>query len=646
MFLDLIEPQKVTTGYGGIGISGGMGYPVLLTICGVFYEHSISAHPPSSLVYSLSTPYDLFSCRVALNDSSAENSEANFMIYADGILQGVASNVKKNERPRLLEARLHGTKNIELVVESNNPEGCHAVWIDPVLHDHAPAVMCGVLNRVHIIAPDKPRVVRNCIGIVGDDNVADMIDNFLGSLYKNGNVTDCHIVILADQNSERIPVIAKKYRAQVVEVRRVVEYAPIWIKTAAYSLAHLVQAENYLVFDSDMLVLDQIRTVFDSMRVFSQNSILAVRESLVNQGDKLGFLVSSQVEPYLGSEESRSLLSLSQREFDYDFIVNGGLFGGSRKAMLALDNMMRSMVPEGIIWMDQRPDLPWREQAMFNIALARMNCAQELDIRYNTQLLRQPDVEIEVHASRLIATRNKKPVSVLHFNGDSGRERYKGIEEFFTQVRPCEFGNGLDDIYEEFEEELHKYAHKKLRTCSSINSYIYERMTKLDNTLRFIYQACIEFSPESILDIQTDKGVVGGCLTYYAAKNASKVIRVSEEVESFIADIPQEYKIVIEDRNENAFVACKQMVKQGQKFDFIVLDTSMNEKNTSMLIMLAFQLVSENGHIVIHDSANPLCDMAAVAKKLKSGKLNAKSNLAFRPDFEMNKVYILDSESA
>ena len=644
MFLDSIVPSQMQTGYGGVGLSGGMGYPVLLSVNNQFYEHSISAHPPSRLRYDLEKPCQLLSCRVALNDSAGDDAEATFMIYADGILQAVASRVRKHERPRALEARLYHAKQIELVVESTHPDGCHALWIDPVLHESASPVMCGVLNRVHIVLPQKPRTVRNCIGIVGDDRTAEMLDNFLGSLYENGQVKDCHVVIMAEQGSTRVPVIARKYRAQLVEVRRVVDYAPIWIKTAAYSLAHIVQADRYLVFDSDMLVLDQVKSIFASLEAINTDSILAVRETWIPRGVTLGELLLQHMEPYAGNSATQGTLNLSPREMNYEFIVNGGLFGGSRKALLALDNVMRAMSPEGIIWMDQRTDLPWREQALFNLALARLGCGQELDARYNTQLLRQPDVDIQVHDSRIVALNDQKSVNVLHFNGDKGRERYLGLEEFYLQVRPCEFGNGLDDNYENFEEILHRYALRKSRESGPISAYAYDRLIKIDNSLRFVYQTCLDSAPERLLDLQTDQGAIGVCMAYYASKNIGHVTRLAEKETELIAELPEDIKACIEELTGNVFVSCKKMIAEKKQFGIVALDTSMNEKNTFMLAILASQLMDKKGAIILHDKNNPLCSIESVTRKLRQEGFSVKSNLKFRPDFENNKAYVIEKE--
>jgi hypothetical protein len=97
----------------------------------------------------------------------------------------------------------------------------------------------------------------------------------------------------------------------------------------------------------------------------------------------------------------------------------------------------------------------------------------------------------------------------------------------------------------------------------------------------------------------------------------------------------------IEHLSGNVFVLCKRLVKESRKFDLIVMDTSLNETNTSMLILLADKLLNPGGSILIHDRCNPLCDMNVVAQKLRQDGFKIKSNRDFRPSFENQKVYLL-----
>jgi lipopolysaccharide biosynthesis glycosyltransferase len=643
MYLDMITPTKVQVSHGELGTMGFMGYPMKLSINGQFFEHCLSAHPPSSLHYQLDRGFQKLSCHVALNDTASDQAEATFMVYADGVLQAVAARVRRGERPRPLEARLYGAKNITLVIETQGADWCHAVWIDPVLHESASLVMSGALNRTHLLLPEKPRIVRRCIAMIVDDHVADMADNCLGSLYQNGDVRDCHLLIIADEKSKKVSRLAQKYGAQIAEVRRVVEDVPAWIKTALYSVAHYIQADQYLIIDADMLVIKQVRSIFNMLDGANDLSVFCARELWIPRTVTLGNILNMQEEPYGADPESLDLLRMSQRERDYGFIVNSGVVAGTRKAMLALDNAMRSMSPEGILWMDRCTERPWREQALFNLALARLDSGQELDIRYNFQLL-WGEASIHVKENHVVASADAKPIHILHYNGIPGRAKYKGMEGIYTNVSPCKFSGHSTKAQEEFLELVYRYAAGQVSRENTLSAHSYESMMKMDNVLRFVHHICTEKRPEKILDINTFEGVIGGCLSTYALENKGAMVRISNRHSPLVDSLSDETKEVIKPIDGEIFVECKSLHKQKESFDLIAMDTSLNEKNTSMLIMLASRMISKNGCILIHDRDNSFCDMDVVAEKLRSEGLKITSNQKFRPSFDNQKVYVIEAE--
>ena len=131
-------------------------------------------------------------------------------------------------------------------------------------------------------------------------------------------------------------------------------------------------------------------------------------------------------------------------EGNFDLPVNDGLFAGSRGALLALDGLLRRW-PSASAWVDERRDICWRNQFVFNLALARLHCAVELDPVFNIQLNSQ-DVALSGDGEMPMSAHWRgQPVRVLHFNG-GGRQKvcavargvpfpchdlpFKGIEQF------------------------------------------------------------------------------------------------------------------------------------------------------------------------------------------------------------------------
>jgi hypothetical protein len=640
MYLDTLIPSEYKVGHGGIGSRGGMGYPILLSVNKSFFEHSISAHPNSKLKFEIHEGFNLLSCHVALNDSSVEDSEANFFIYADGILVGAATNVRKNCDPRFIEARIYNPKKIELIIESDNPHGCHAVWIDPVLHASAPNVMMAALNRVHILVPRKIKKVKRCICAVADDSMADMLSNFLASLYKYGNVRDCHVVVMTEENSVIVPKICRKFGADTIEIKRVVDDVNIWIKTAVYSIAHVVCADQYLVFDTDILVIGDVRNLFNTMDSCNDLAILAGRENWISKQTSVEDILDNLSEPYGGQQGASDFLNLSQKDKSLKFIINGGVFGGSRKSMLALDNMMRSMAPMGIVWMDQRIDLPWREQALLNAAIAKMGCVNEIDEKYNMQLLKEPEnLQIHVSESNLIASIDKKTINVLHFNGKEGKEKYNKFSSLFSNLDLGKFGNVSEKWVEEYIEFVVDYAREFDQEENVFNAHIFKNILDSDSSIRHVASEISRLQPLNILDINTYHGAVGGVCLKYSEINNTEYQRIQSSGSQLIAKLSKKYK---NDCIENVFVECKKINDLNKKYDIIIMDTSENDKNTSVLILLASNMLNDNGIILVHDKNNPLCNMDSVARKLRINNLKISSNNDYRSSFDAHKVHTIE----
>jgi len=89
--------------------------------------------------------------------------------------------------------------------------------------------------------------------------------------------------------------------------------------------------------------------------------------------------------------------------------------------LLAVEGLIRSWTSASA-WVDERRDVWWRNQFVFNLALAHSNCGLELDPVFNVQLNSQ-DVWLERENGRARALWQERPVRVLHFNG-RGRNRY------------------------------------------------------------------------------------------------------------------------------------------------------------------------------------------------------------------------------
>ncbi|HET7237984.1 MAG TPA: hypothetical protein VFI76_03085, partial [Terrimicrobiaceae bacterium] len=103
-------------------------------------------------------------------------------------------------------------------------------------------------------------------------------------------------------------------------------------------------------------------------------------------------------------------------------------------ALLALDGLLRRW-PSAIAWVDERRDIWWRNQFVFNLALARLRCAVELDPVFNIQLNSQDVALSGDRETAMSAHWHGQRVRVLHFNG-GGRKKYaQWRAEFHSRAR-------------------------------------------------------------------------------------------------------------------------------------------------------------------------------------------------------------------
>jgi NPCBM/NEW2 domain len=425
MFLDSLSPVAAQVGYGNLGLHGDLGYEgKSVAVGGKRYAHALSTHPPARLILKLPANFSGLRCEVAINDDvDGGRSHANFFIRADGRLRAMAAHVVSGEWPRTLVADVSGAESVELTVSTTRWEYCHAVWLDPQL-DSAPApvppsTLVDSLGRAEITVPyPLPRAER-CVATVVSPGFENLLDDMLGSLQANGGCRDTLLAVFAVDADAACERIVSKYGATMIRCRKLSPIS-VAVKSLLYSAARVIDAERFLCLDADMLVLDDLSPVFDAIRVFPEGSILVCREANYRGHTNLGTALRHTYRS--NPHDLHRLLDQVNGESEYPLVVNDGLFAGTRASLLALDGVVRGM-PRAAAWVDEgRHFCWWRNQFIFNLALARLRCGVELDDPCNIQLHTQDAVVCRANG-KLLAWWQGRPVRVLHFCG-WGRKKY------------------------------------------------------------------------------------------------------------------------------------------------------------------------------------------------------------------------------
>ncbi len=421
MYLDQLELKERSVGWGEVGQGGSLGYDGLsVTVQRRSHQHAISAHAPSRLLFNCDGKFEHFHCKVALNDDIAhKGSSADFVVIADGRVVGVAPQVRAGDPPRELSLNISGCRELELLVQTTQWSFCHSVWLDPQVLTAAETNnnWTDALQRIRAQKPQRPLRAKHCVATVVSAGYAPLLDGLLSSLQTRNMSPDTTIVVFNIGRDPGCSRIIAQHNAHEIGCEPLARCNAA-IKSVLYSVASLVDADQFICLDADMLVLGHLNGLFDAINAHSPDSILIVRDAFLTEGNLLKQLCTH----YRGDKNDLNLLpGPVGDESNYQLIVNDGLFAGSRRALLGIDNLLRNM-PRAIGWVDQYPDHGWRNQFVFNLVLARLRCGIELDPRYNLQM-HMNDATAETVDSRVQALWRGRKAHVLHFCG-WGRDKY------------------------------------------------------------------------------------------------------------------------------------------------------------------------------------------------------------------------------
>src|SRR6266566_1427882 len=257
MNLDSLPLLKADVGYGILGRHGDLGYENKRVSVGRESDgHALSAHAPSRLLFRLDRRYKSFHCRVALNeDVPAGASHADFLVLADDHEVACETHVRAGEAPRPVSANIKGAQHLELLVRTSHFHYCHSVWLAPEVSEMPVAVarketMLDCLGRAQFTLPAPLPRARRCVATVVSPGFEHMLDDMLGSLGANGGCTDALLLVFILNPNESCERVADKYGATVVRCKPQARINPM-SKAVLYSVAHVVEAEQYLCLDAD-----------------------------------------------------------------------------------------------------------------------------------------------------------------------------------------------------------------------------------------------------------------------------------------------------------------------------------------------------------------------------------------------------------
>lgn len=595
MYLDSLTPLHSSVGYGSVGTGGELGYEARrVRVRDRDFEHALSTHAPARLTFDLGGRYSAFRCSVALNDDvPAGWGHADFFVHADGRLVASAPSVVAGAGPRELVADVTRAQRLELTVRASRWEYAHTVWLEPLVDD-APlptTALIDCLGRAEIVAAALPPAER-VIATVVSPGFEPLLDDMLGSLLANGGCSDARLLVFGVDADAVCEAVVAKYGATLVHCRPLA-HVGMMVKAILYSVARAIDARQYLCLDADMLVLRDLSPVFSALDALPARTILACRDTsrpgMRTAGDALRLL-------YDGGEADAQLLGITPGEAAFPLAVNDGIFAGSREAMLALDATIRSM-PAAQQWLGATSWVWWRNQFVFNLALARLDAGRELDPSYNVQL----------HASE--ATPDAR---VLHFNG-SAKQKYPELRNRYARVAGPLLGRQPGDGYAQFLAALRAWvgvrgidvlAWSFYGTTDGQSGIVRDASVfPLFATLHYLVRAngCVR-----VLECGTARGISAACLASAVAhREGGRVVTMDLQAwpdrEELWSALPEAMRASIEPRTTGSLEGMQAALDAGERYDAALLDTLHTERHVWAEFELARQLVCPGGLILIHD---------------------------------------------
>ena len=612
LHLDTLSPSDCSVGYGELGTGGSLGYDQQRVIVGGRrYAHALSTHPPARVTWTLDGSWRSFRCQVTLNDDvTAGRSYADFVVYADGRRVAEAYRVMAGDAPRTLEADVAGARTLELTATTRRWNFSHAVWLDPVLSAEPPAraeTVADCLERVDIRVPADTAAGARCICTVASPGFEAHLDDLLGSLAANGECHDARRVVFAVDADEACRRVAAKHGALLVECTRRA-HVNATVKSVMYSAARVLQAERFICLDADMLVLGSLEPVFAALDACPEGSVLACREGRDFDYRDVEEAVATM---YAGREGDVSrVVGGAGTEGAYPLVVNDGLFAGRRAALLVVDGLIRGWTgAQG--WVDERHDVWWRNQAVFNLALAHLGCGVELDTAYNVQL-HCHDARMHWEDGRVAASWNGRPARVLHFSG-AGRQKYPEWRGLYAKVDAPLPRVGGGDGYAAFLSALRGWVGRHGTRALAWSFYGTAdgqdgRVADADvfpllGLLHYLLRAngCAR-----VIETGTAAGVSAACIASAVAHRPGAAVVTLDlggtpGPARLWESLPAAMRSCVEARQGDSLALMDAALARGERYDAALLDSLHEESFVYAEFQRAARLVCPGGLILLHD---------------------------------------------
>ncbi len=440
MKLDECKLIKQEVEYGNLGLNNNPGYEIIVSVNNNYVQNYISAHPKSSLVYEIPSTAKYFSCKIAINDSSDSKSSATFEIKVDGCTHFYSKNIPKF-KIEYVEIFLDNNKTIELICSYEGSSVCHALWIEPIFSDHRPEYSICTFNTTLLdnscFLSEK---FDNCIACYFDENNFEYFKCLVNQVKKYSSSENKFVVFCEDwiqkysdyllKNEINLIKIKDKAKNYIKEKK-----SGFLNKSALYSVAKYIDADKYLLIDTDIICTNDVNTLFQEIK--DENTLYVTRDAHT-EGLSFGDIITEPWSAYKGTPKCKDILRLSPDEINNDFIMNSGVIAGSRKALLGFNSCLRNILPLSEFYFNENIQVGLREQAVANLATIKYKDYEILHKKFNLQVLWE-EVNLECKESILQSKSQDFEPLFVHFNGPAAKQDLKDICKYLNDNRDFNF---------------------------------------------------------------------------------------------------------------------------------------------------------------------------------------------------------------
>jgi predicted O-methyltransferase YrrM len=289
-------------------------------------------------------------------------------------------------------------------------------------------------------------------------------------------------------------------------------------------------------------------------------------------------------------------------------------------------------MPQACAWVDGHSHVKWRNQFIFNLAVARLQCGVELDSIYNVQLHVQ-DVSFYEQGSRVCATWRGRQPRVLHFSGGAKR-KYPQWQGRFSSVADPLAGATVGDSYALFLEALRAWlgrhgvnglAWSFYGLTSGDSAAVRDPSTlPLLAALHYLIRAngCVR-----VIETGTARGISTACLASAVAhRDGGLVVTLDPFLhpgrEELWATLPESFRVCIEPRQMDSLAGMRAALEAGERYEAALLDSLHEAEHVWAEFQLASELVCSGGLILIHDATYSGGTVAAALERIEAAGYN------------------------